>query len=187
MKKEVYIAHRTEDGRIQTVKAHLEGTAALSEGFASAFDAAEWGRWAGLAHDIGKYSQPFQRRITDPDHAPPHRPLHRWRTGGVAAGAGSGSLCCSGASRRSAGRRLPDGHSRCPHSGGPLQTSGAGLQRLAAGGHVASDFPSSLPGERWLYRQFLHPDALLLPGGCGFFGHRDFYAGREKRSFGSAA
>ncbi len=70
MKKEEYIAHRTEDGRIQTVKTHLEGTAVLSEGFASAFNAAEWGRWAGLAHDIGKYSQPFQRRIRDPDHAP---------------------------------------------------------------------------------------------------------------------
>ncbi|MCD8098678.1 MAG: CRISPR-associated helicase Cas3' [Lachnospiraceae bacterium] len=70
MKKDEYIAHRAEDGHTQTVKAHLEGTAALAEQFASAFGAAEWGRWAGLAHDIGKYSQPFQRRIRDPDHAP---------------------------------------------------------------------------------------------------------------------
>ncbi len=70
MEQKVYIAHRAEDGRAQSVKAHLEGTAALSEAFASAFGAAEWGRWAGLAHDIGKYSSAFQRRINDPDHAP---------------------------------------------------------------------------------------------------------------------
>ncbi|MCD7920240.1 MAG: CRISPR-associated helicase Cas3' [Clostridiales bacterium] len=70
MEQKVYIAHRAEDGRAQSVKAHLEGTAALSEAFASAFGAAEWGRWAGLAHDIGKYSNAFQRRINDPDHAP---------------------------------------------------------------------------------------------------------------------
>lgn len=70
MEKTEYIAHRTEDGRIQTVKAHLEGTANLSQQFAAAFGAADWGRWIGLAHDIGKYSKPFQRRISDPDHAP---------------------------------------------------------------------------------------------------------------------
>ncbi|MCD8366761.1 MAG: CRISPR-associated helicase Cas3' [Clostridiales bacterium] len=70
MEQTEYIAHRAEDGRTQSVKAHLEGTAALSEAFASAFGAAEWGRWAGLAHDIGKYSNAFQRRINDPDHAP---------------------------------------------------------------------------------------------------------------------
>ncbi len=70
MEKTEYIAHRTEDGRTQTVKAHSEGTAALAEQFAAAFDAAAWGRWVGLAHDIGKYSKPFQRRINDPEHAP---------------------------------------------------------------------------------------------------------------------
>ena len=36
MKKE-YLAHTSEDGRKQTVLAHLEGTAALCEEFASAF------------------------------------------------------------------------------------------------------------------------------------------------------
>ncbi len=70
MNKDEYIAHRAEDGRIQTVKAHLEKTAELSEGFAAAFGAAECGRLVGLIHDIGKYSRPFQRRIADPEHAP---------------------------------------------------------------------------------------------------------------------
>ncbi|MCD7748632.1 MAG: CRISPR-associated helicase Cas3' [Oscillospiraceae bacterium] len=70
MKKDKYIAHRAEDGRTQSVKSHLEGTATLAEQFAASFGAAAWGRWAGLVHDIGKYSAPFQRRINDPEHAP---------------------------------------------------------------------------------------------------------------------
>ncbi|MCD8382678.1 MAG: CRISPR-associated helicase Cas3' [Clostridiales bacterium] len=70
MKTDEYIAHRAEDGRTQSVKAHLEGTAALAEKFATPFGAAALGRWVGLVHDIGKYSVPFQRRISDPDHAP---------------------------------------------------------------------------------------------------------------------
>lgn len=59
-----YIAHKSEDGaREQTVLAHLEGTAALAERFASAFGEPEQGRLAGMAHDIGKFSRAFQRRI----------------------------------------------------------------------------------------------------------------------------
>ncbi len=39
---------------------HLEGSARLAEQFASAFDSGEWGRLAGLWHDLGKYSDAFQ-------------------------------------------------------------------------------------------------------------------------------
>lgn len=63
MDKLRYLAHVAEDGREQTVLAHLEGTAALCAAFAAGFDAGEQGRLAGLAHDIGKYSDAFQRRI----------------------------------------------------------------------------------------------------------------------------
>lgn len=63
MDKLHYLAHVAEDGREQTVLAHLEGTAALCAAFAAGFDAGEQGRLAGLAHDIGKYSDAFQRRI----------------------------------------------------------------------------------------------------------------------------
>lgn len=58
-----YLAHISEDGREQTVLEHLEGTARLCAGFASAFGAEDLGRLAGLAHDLGKYSDSFQRRI----------------------------------------------------------------------------------------------------------------------------
>ena len=58
-----YLAHVSEDQREQTVLAHLEGTAGLAHHFAAAFGAEEQGRLAGLAHDIGKYSDAFQKRL----------------------------------------------------------------------------------------------------------------------------
>ena len=59
-----YLAHISErDQREQTVKQHLLGTAALAERFAKEFNAAGYGRLAGMAHDIGKYSDAFQKRL----------------------------------------------------------------------------------------------------------------------------
>lgn len=58
-----WLAHRAEDGREQTVLEHLKGTADLCAQFAAAFGAEEQGYLAGLAHDIGKYSLAFQRRL----------------------------------------------------------------------------------------------------------------------------
>ncbi len=63
MIEEKFLAHRSEDKREQTVQAHLNGTADLCAGFAAAFGAEEQGRLAGLAHDLGKYSAAFQRRL----------------------------------------------------------------------------------------------------------------------------
>lgn len=59
----VYISHISEDHRQQTVLQHLEGTAELCSRFAASFGAGELGEMAGLAHDIGKYSDAFQRRL----------------------------------------------------------------------------------------------------------------------------
>lgn len=58
-----YLAHRSEDGREQTVLQHLEGTAEQCAAFAAAFGAEEQGRLAGLSHDIGKYADAFQKRL----------------------------------------------------------------------------------------------------------------------------
>ena len=58
-----YLAHLTVDGRKQTALGHLEGTASLCSSFAAAFDAEEQGQLAGIAHDIGKYADAFQRRL----------------------------------------------------------------------------------------------------------------------------
>ena len=57
-----YIAHLNE-GRIQTMKDHLCGTAELAGRFAERFGKADWGYACGMLHDIGKYSLVFQDKI----------------------------------------------------------------------------------------------------------------------------
>ena len=61
-----YLAHiNHEDEREQKLIDHLQGTAKLSEYFAAAFDEGNFGRLAGLYHDIGKYSTEFQKYLTN--------------------------------------------------------------------------------------------------------------------------
>ena len=61
-----YYAHISEDGlRRQTVAQHLTGTTALCRAFAAAFGAEADGELAGLAHDIGKCTEGFQRRLLE--------------------------------------------------------------------------------------------------------------------------
>lgn len=57
-----YYAHKTDDGRKQTVKEHLDNVASLAEKF-SAESLKSLAYAAGKAHDIGKYSQTFQDRL----------------------------------------------------------------------------------------------------------------------------
>ncbi|NLD61334.1 CRISPR-associated helicase Cas3' [Candidatus Sumerlaeota bacterium] len=59
-----YIAHRREaDNAEEPLCQHLKETADLAGEFASVLGVREWGEYLGLAHDIGKYSQEFQKRI----------------------------------------------------------------------------------------------------------------------------
>lgn len=58
-----FLAHIAQDGRTQTVEEHLNGTAKRSAAFAADFGAADFGRLVGQAHDIGKTSQAFQKRL----------------------------------------------------------------------------------------------------------------------------
>lgn len=58
-----FYAHISEDGRKQTVLQHLEGTARLSSEFAKVFGEEQMGHLLGLAHDIGKYTAGFQKRL----------------------------------------------------------------------------------------------------------------------------
>ncbi|MBS5284508.1 MAG: CRISPR-associated helicase Cas3' [Clostridiales bacterium] len=57
-----YLAH-LDGERQQTIKEHLTGTALLSAKFAEAFGNRDWGYCCGMLHDIGKYSEAFQRKI----------------------------------------------------------------------------------------------------------------------------
>ncbi|SCJ40435.1 CRISPR-associated helicase Cas3 [uncultured Clostridium sp.] len=63
MQEKTYLAHVAQDGRLQTVHQHLVGTAALCRAFSSPWGAGDQGEWLGLLHDIGKYSQAFQKRL----------------------------------------------------------------------------------------------------------------------------
>ena len=44
----------------EPLEVHLREVAELAAEFASTFGAGEWGRLAGLWHDLGKYSPVFQ-------------------------------------------------------------------------------------------------------------------------------
>jgi CRISPR-associated endonuclease/helicase Cas3 len=62
------VAHvkRKENGEWdepQDLEEHIRGVAALAESFASAFGNGDWGRVAGLWHDLGKYKPDFQKYI----------------------------------------------------------------------------------------------------------------------------
>lgn len=60
----IYLAHIGKDGKEeQSLLEHLRGTADLAGEFACAFDCESWGYGYGLMHDIGKYSDSFQRRL----------------------------------------------------------------------------------------------------------------------------
>ena len=68
-----YYAHKREDGGLQTVREHLEGTAEYARVFGEHAGMAEEAEYAALLHDIGKYTPGFQRRLLNDgakvDHA----------------------------------------------------------------------------------------------------------------------
>jgi CRISPR-associated endonuclease/helicase Cas3 len=73
----MFIAHsQNEEGSYHLLVDHLQEVARLSQAFASKFGAGELGYWAGLWHDLGKFSQGFQNYIKNtsvrrrgPDHS----------------------------------------------------------------------------------------------------------------------
>lgn len=68
----MFYAHIRADGKKQTVEEHLRGTAELCSCFTSRFAEAERGMLLGYAHDIGKTSFEFQKRLENGpkvDHA----------------------------------------------------------------------------------------------------------------------
>ena len=58
-----YFAHVSEDGRKESVLKHLSEVAGMAAGFARGFGGFSWAYAAGMLHDIGKYSDEFQRRL----------------------------------------------------------------------------------------------------------------------------
>lgn len=66
MKTEMYFAHSSNDetkADWQPLSDHLKAVASIAGGFADAFGGRSVAEVAGLLHDIGKYTDDFQRRI----------------------------------------------------------------------------------------------------------------------------
>jgi len=61
-----YYAHSLEGrppSEWQRLVEHLKNVAEVARGFAADFNAGDWGYLAGLWHDIGKYSDEFQKKL----------------------------------------------------------------------------------------------------------------------------
>lgn len=58
-----YARKREADGQPQPLVDHLNGVADLAAEFCRPFGSEGWGRFCGLLHDLGKYSDEFQRRL----------------------------------------------------------------------------------------------------------------------------
>lgn len=64
-----FLAHLdVETGRRQRLEEHLYGVAQLASKFAAEFGCSEWGYLAGLWHDLGKYSNDFQKYLRSASH-----------------------------------------------------------------------------------------------------------------------
>lgn len=59
-----FIAHKTEDGKIQTMKEHLTNVATMCNKFGITVDMPQTCKLIGLLHDLGKYSEEFLNRIS---------------------------------------------------------------------------------------------------------------------------
>ena len=66
MSEECYAHSKEEAPRSEwhTLRAHLEAVAKLASSFAAKWGAGDWGHYAGLWHDLGKFCEEFQAMIT---------------------------------------------------------------------------------------------------------------------------
>lgn len=154
--EKVYLAHRSEDQRKQTVLEHLNATAELCARFSSAFGAEEQGRLAGLAHDIGKYSDAFQRRINGSDIRVDHATAGAWECAKL------GQLPAAFAAAGHHGG-LPDGGGRTDNSD---QGTFCGRMNRAAAGRLE-------PYDAW--REELTLPAVPPPSGLSSLSEEMFF------------
>lgn len=132
----MYLAHLSRDGREQTVEEHLRGTAELCGKFAAKFGGERRGRLLGYAHDVGKCSEAFQKRLRGGpkvDHA----------TAGAieCAKVGENEMACCVVGHHGG---LPDfGNPRTDYPGAP--TCAGRIRKACAGGIPPYHWNGKLP------------------------------------------
>ena len=132
----MYLAHLSRDGREQTVEEHLRGTAELCGKFAAKFGEERRGRLLGYAHDVGKCSEAFQKRLRGGpkvDHA----------TAGAieCAKVGENEMACCVVGHHGG---LPDfGNPRTDYPGAP--TCAGRIRKACAGGIPPYHWNGKLP------------------------------------------
>ena len=139
-----YLAHISEDGRLQTVSEHLHNVAEIGSRFADAFESGRQEFLIGMAHDIGKCSEAFQ---------------HRLKGGKIVDHASAGALECAKRDALWAACCIAGHHGGLPdvgnmHNDQPDDPTLIGRLKKAASGDippykVEEDLPSGLPPEEF--------------------------------------
>ena len=117
-----FLAHIAEDGREQTVFEHLAAE------FSRPFGGEAQGLLAGTAHDIGKYSAAFQRRLTGDSRRVDH--------------ATAGAFECMGRGQPFAAFAVAGHHGGLPDGGG----RGDGPEAATFWGRAAAGWGLTAPG-----------------------------------------
>ena len=124
-----FLAHIAEDGREQTVFEHL------AEEFSRPFGGEAQGLLAGTAHDIGKYSAAFQRRLTGDSRRVDH--------------ATAGAFECMGRGQPFAAFAVAGHHGGLGPGSIPARRTTSPLRKAEPGsGHVLYPHALFLPGGR---------------------------------------
>ena len=175
-----YLAHRREDtGEEQLLLDHLQGTAKLAGEFGKSIHAEQQAYRCGLLHDIGKYSEAFDRRIHGANISVDHS------TAGAVEAKKLGDIAAAFA--------IAGHHAGIP-DGGSKRDEGVSLNGRLSAGYVEK-LPSyqafrrevevprvSLPkfrnpAEAVFFTRMLYSG--LVPGRCRLAGHRTVYVRRD--------
>ena len=111
----MYIGHKSEDGRVQSLKEHLTGVFSRAGEYAVSFGGAAHAARTGILHDAGKYSLAGQRRMNDPEHTP--------KVDHASAGAQIAIKCCNDAYGAAA---ITGHHGGIPNLGNKFSVEGDG-------------------------------------------------------------
>ena len=167
-----FLAHIAEDGREQTVFEHLAAE------FSRPFGGEAQGLLAGTAHDIGKYSAAFQRRLTDHATAGAFECMGRGQPFAAFAVAGHhGGLPDGGG--RGDGPEAATFWGRIKRAGrGGLEPYGAWAREVSLPGGQPPPFAKQNPGAGMFFIRMLYSCLVA----ADFLDTEDFMSGKPRGS-----